>query len=175
MGDTTAGMSEAEIHRLFLEQQRRDHPPDAGPCNRRNPHTPHDSCPGTAPEYPSERVEVVADFASAYARANLPGYPDTEPDECWATGLGQREVHDLGQCSHYADEHGDAETTGDHARHAEPDPDCRACAAEEMAAEADAIEAGPMYSYCNGCKRHVRRDRRGEPCPQHTRPVHGSL
>lgn len=29
------------------------------PCRRTNPHTPHGGCPGTAPEFPWERVEVV--------------------------------------------------------------------------------------------------------------------
>jgi hypothetical protein len=29
------------------------------PCRRTNAHTPHDLCPGTAPEFPSERVEQV--------------------------------------------------------------------------------------------------------------------
>lgn len=33
----------------------------AGPvaCPRRNPHTPHGPCPGTAPEYPSETADTV--------------------------------------------------------------------------------------------------------------------
>jgi len=29
------------------------------PCKRRNPHTPHGTCLGTAPEFPSEAVEYV--------------------------------------------------------------------------------------------------------------------
>ena len=29
------------------------------PCSRRNPHTRHGYCPGTAPEFPGEDVEVV--------------------------------------------------------------------------------------------------------------------
>jgi hypothetical protein len=28
-------------------------------CYRRHAHTPHGTCPGTAPEYPGERVETV--------------------------------------------------------------------------------------------------------------------
>lgn len=34
---------------------------------------------------------------------------DDEPDECWATGYGQREIHDLHDCSHFASQLG-----GDH-------------------------------------------------------------
>lgn len=35
----------------------------AGPlaCHRRNPHTPHGRCQGTAPEYPSETIEIVTE------------------------------------------------------------------------------------------------------------------
>jgi hypothetical protein len=29
------------------------------PCNRRNAHTNHGACPGTAPEFPREAVEEV--------------------------------------------------------------------------------------------------------------------
>ncbi len=38
--------------------------PQPAPCRRTNPHTPHDTpggrCPGTAPEFPSEPIEVVS-------------------------------------------------------------------------------------------------------------------
>lgn len=40
-----------------------------GPCGRYNPHTPHGQCPGTAPEYPSEPVEVIgSEYEQAVTR-----------------------------------------------------------------------------------------------------------
>jgi hypothetical protein len=31
------------------------------PCGRRNPHTDHGNCPGSASEFPSEPTEIVTD------------------------------------------------------------------------------------------------------------------
>ena len=44
----------AEGKRLWLEAVT------PAPCHRTNAHTPHGKCPGTAPEFPSERIEIVA-------------------------------------------------------------------------------------------------------------------
>ena len=42
-----------------------DEPPawhdDPRPCSRRNAHTNHGACPGTAPEFPWEAVEEVTE------------------------------------------------------------------------------------------------------------------
>jgi len=52
---------------------------------------------------------------------------DDEPDQCWATRLGQREEHDLRRCSHYPPEPAPAVDGLDDCPHGYIARTCRAC------------------------------------------------
>jgi hypothetical protein len=43
------------------------------PCSRNNPHTPHGYCPGTAPEFPWEKIEHTHSHQGQSLRHSHPG------------------------------------------------------------------------------------------------------